>query len=53
MKNNFEYTENGIEVDISEAMHCGDKNEEITKESEAAESYAKLLIDIADKQDSE
>ena len=49
MKNNFEYTENGIEVDISEAMHCGDKD----KESQSKKSYANLLTEIANKKDSE
>lgn len=39
MKNNFEYTENGIEVDISEAMHCGDKDKESQSKKKKYSSY--------------
>ena len=39
MKNNFKYTENGIEIDISEAMHCGDKNKESQSKKKEYSSY--------------
>lgn len=45
MKNNFEYTENGIEVDISEAMHCGDKNKESQSKKKKYSSYGSPDVD--------
>jgi len=54
MKNNFTYTKNGIEVDISEAVHCGDETKEIQpEEAKSEKSHAQLLTDIANKKDLE
>jgi hypothetical protein len=54
MKNNFKYTENGIEVDISEAVHGDEEAKESqSQEVKTPEGYAQLLNDIANKKDSE
>lgn len=45
MKNNFKYTENGIEVDISEAMHCGDKTKESQSKKKKYSSYGSPDVD--------
>jgi len=45
MKNNFEYTENGIEVDISEAMHCVDKDKESQSKKKKYSSYGSPDVD--------
>lgn len=45
MKNNFKYTENGIEVDISEAMHCEDKNKESQSKKKEYSSYGSPDVD--------
>lgn len=45
MKNNFEYTKNGIEIDISEAMHCGDKTQESKSKKKKYSSYGSPDVD--------